>query len=209
MSNDIDDFERGDHGIGLGAGQGVGIDPGPGQGGAAALPMIKNPEAERIDNGTRQMLESRNEFIGALRSAFAEAAEQGCRELTLCDLDYAQWPLGETRVVEEFARWAYAHRKLVVYAHSFDEITRRHSRWVEWRRAWSHIVECRALPELEASKVPSILLASGLTTVRLFDPLHYRGSKSSLQADLQASRELLDAVSQRSVDAFPATTLGL
>ncbi|CAN5321592.1 hypothetical protein BH09PSE5_BH09PSE5_06010 [soil metagenome] len=157
----------------------------------------------------RVLFESRNEFQAAIRNAFAQAAEVGCRELWLCDVNFANWPLGEIKVVEELTQWGYAHRKLTLFALDFDEFARRHVRWVEWRRKWAHIVECRALKELEASQVPTIFLAPGLTTVRLFDSNNFRGSASSLKSDEVSARELLDAVSQRSVEAFPATTLGL
>jgi hypothetical protein len=162
-----------------------------------------------IEPSARSLIDSRGGFLTALREAFSKAADQGCRELFLCDADYAQWPLGEIAIVEEFTRWAYAHRKLVVYAHDFDEMPRRHARWVQWRRQWAHVVECRALPELEPLQVPVILLASGVVTVRLFDPVRYRGTSSALPMDMVAARETLDAVAQRSVEAFPATTLGL
>ena len=57
--------------------------------------------------------------------------------------------------------------------------------------------------------VPTILLAPGLLSVRLFDRLHYRGVASRETADAVQWREAIDAVLQRSEEAFPATTLGL
>ena len=152
---------------------------------------------------------SRGEFHEALRSAFADAAAQGCREIWLCDIDFADWPLNEPAVIGHLTQWARAHRKLTLVAQHFDEIPRRHARWMAWRRTWSHVVECRANVELEAGKMPSLLLAPGLVTVRLFDPLRYRGSASRSEADAVHARELIDAVLQRSDEAFPVTSLGL
>ena len=94
-------------------------------------------------------------------------------------------------------------------ARSFDEVARRHARWVAWRRQWSHIVHCRTNNELEAGEMPTLLLASGTLSVRLSDPVHHRGLVSYDKADEIRCREAIDAVLQRSVEAFPATTTGL
>ncbi len=156
-----------------------------------------------------QLIAARSEFHAAVRSAFADAAAQGCREIWLCDADFADWPLNEAALIEHLTSWARAHRKLTLVARHFDEVPRRHPRWVAWRRTWSHIVECRANNELEAGQMPTVLLAPGLVTVRLVDPVHWRGSVSRRSADAVQSRELIDAVLQRSEEAFPVTSLGL
>jgi hypothetical protein len=155
------------------------------------------------------LIASRGEFHDALRAAFADAAAQGCREIWLCDIDYADWPLNEQGVIQSLTQWATGYRKLTVIAQHFDEVARRHARWVAWRRNWSHIVECRANVELEAGKMPTLLLAPGLVTVRLVDPVRYRGSLSRSAPDAVHARELVDAVLQRSEEAFPVTSLGL
>jgi hypothetical protein len=155
------------------------------------------------------LITSRSEFHQAVRTAFAEAAAEGCREIWLVDIDYADWPLNEPELIDHLTQWARAYRKLTLIARSFDEVPRRHSRWVTWRRSWSHIVECRANIELEAGKMPTMLLAPGLVTVRLVDPIRYRGSVSRDAADAIRGRELIDAVLQRSEEAFPVTSLGL
>jgi hypothetical protein len=155
------------------------------------------------------LITSRSEFHAALRSALAEAAAVGCRELWLCDNDFADWPLGERQVVDSFAQWAGSHRRLTLIASSFDEVARRHARWNEWRRQWSHIVHCRSNAELESGEMPSVLLASELLSVNLVDPVHYRGRFSHDAADGVLCRELIDAVLQRSEEAYPVTTTGL
>jgi hypothetical protein len=155
------------------------------------------------------LITSRSEFHAALRTAFAEAAAVGCRELWLCDNDFADWPLGEREVVESLAQWAGSHRSLTLIAHSFDEVARRHARWNEWRRQWSHIVHCRSNAELESGQMPCVLLASGLLSVSLVDMVHYRGRFSHDAADGVRCRELIDAVLQRSEEAYPVTTTGL
>ncbi|HEX6708605.1 MAG TPA: hypothetical protein VF169_27965 [Albitalea sp.] len=154
-------------------------------------------------------ISTREEFHDALRDALAEMARTGCREAWLCDEDFADWPLNERAVIDHLQQWAQSHRRLVVVARHFDEVVRRHARWVEWRRQWSHIVECRAFEEAEQGQIPTLLLAGGLVVVRLFDPLHHRGTRSHDAGDLLRNRELIDAVSQRSVESFPPTILGL
>lgn len=158
---------------------------------------------------TRAIFDSRSDFQNAVRGAFAEAALVGCREIWLIDDDFADWPIGERAVIDDLTHWVAAHRSLTVIARSFDEITRRHTRWVTWRRQFSHVVHCRTNNELEAGQMPSILLAPGLLSVRLHDHVSYRGVASREAADAVQWRELIDAVLQRSQEAFPATTLGL
>ena len=105
-----------------------------------------------------RLITTRVEFHDALREAFAEIAQQGCREVWLCDADFADWPLDEPGIIELLTRWALPHRKLTLIARDFDEFARRHPRWTEWRRTWSHVVDCRVLDEADAVQPPVILL---------------------------------------------------
>ena len=157
----------------------------------------------------RRLIDTRSDFHDALRAAFAAAAAAGCRELFIVDDDFADWPLNERAVVEHLTQWAASHRRFTAIARSFDEVARRHARWVEWRCRWAHLVHCRTNNELESGQMPSLLLAPGLTSVRLFDVVHWRGVATNEAADAIQWRELVDAVLQRSEEAFPATTLGL
>ena len=162
-----------------------------------------------MNDDAYRLIGTRLEFQDALRAALAEAGRVGCRELWLVDENFADWPLGAPDVVEMLTRWAQAHRRLTVVARNFDEMPRRHARWVEWRRQWSHVVECRSFDDAEQGEIPTLLLAEGLVGVRLMDPLRFRGSVSRETADLVRMREWIDAVLQRSVVAFPPTILGL
>ena len=155
------------------------------------------------------VIASRSEFHRAVRDAFAEAASVGCRELFLCDPNFADWPLGERAVIEYLAAWVSSHRRLTLLAEDFSELSRRHPRWVEWRQTWAHAVHCRTNTELEAGQMPTILLAPGLLSVRLSDAIHHRGQRSHEAAEGLRCRELFDAVLQRSEEAFPASTTGL
>ena len=158
---------------------------------------------------TRRLIHSRGEFHEALRSAFAQAAQAQAREIALCDPDFADWPLGEPGVVADLQRWVRARSRLTLYAHSFDAIAQRCGRWIAWRRQWSHAVDCRTNGELEAADYPSLCLVPGVVSIRLLDPVLPRGIASYEAVDELACREAVDAVSQRSVESFPVTTLGI
>ncbi len=158
---------------------------------------------------TTSIITSRAEFHDALRESFALVADKGCREVFLADVDFADWPLSERVVIDSLSRWAYAHRKLTLLAQHYDEFPRRHARWINWRRQWAHVVECRALAEADAGSLPGLLLAPGVVTLRVLDPEHYRAVVSFEPADSIRARDNLDALLQRSEDAFPASTLGL
>ena len=152
---------------------------------------------------------SRADFISAVRNAIGLAEQSGARELVFVDRDFADWPLNEPTVVDSLSRWVDSSRLLVVVAHSFDELARRQMRFVEWRRQWAHVVQCRNNPELEAEQIPTLLLVPGHACVRILDRVRYRGTVSNRPVDLTESRESVDALLQRSVEAFPVTTLGL
>ena len=160
-------------------------------------------------NVSDAVITTRSEFHSAVRDAFAEAASVGCRELFLCDANFADWPLGERAVIEHLALWASSHRRLTLLAEDFSELSRRHPRWVEWRQTWSHVVHCRTNTELETGQMPTILLAPGLLSVRLSDAIQHRGQRSHEAAEGLRCRELFDAVLQRSEEAFPASATGL
>ena len=152
---------------------------------------------------------SRSEFLDAIRTSFAAAAEEGAHEILIVDPTFADWPLSEREVVESLAVWVDSRHTLTLFAHSFDEIARRQSRFLDWRRQWSHVVHCRNDPELEPEQVPTMLLAPDVACLRLLDRVRHRGTLSNRAVDMADCREALDALLQRSVEAFPVTPLGL
>ena len=64
-------------------------------------------------------------------------------------------------------------------AHSFDELARRQLRFVEWRRQWAHVVQCRNDPELEAEQIPTLMLVPGHTCIRLLDRAAWTPAQAS------------------------------
>jgi len=152
---------------------------------------------------------TRGEFQDAIRRSLAWAASVGSPEIFLFDADFADWPLGERAVIESLSSWAHSRRRLTLMAYSFDSLASRQTRFVEWRRQWAHVMQCRHDAELEAEQIPALLLVPGLVSVQLVDRIHYRGTHSSRAIDEVTCRERIDALLQRSTEAFPATTLGL
>jgi hypothetical protein len=156
-----------------------------------------------------RLIESQREFEDALHQAFSMIAKEGCREVLISDTDFANWPLSEREVVDKLSQWSMSHRKMTVLALNYDEVTRLHARWVQWRRQWAHMVDCRVVDEFDAKEVPTLLLAPGLVVVRLVPGDTLRGSISTDLGDIERAREMVDAITQRSQEGFPASTLGL
>jgi hypothetical protein len=165
-------------------------------------------EAQKSLRGD-ELIDSRSGFHVAIREAFVALAASACNEVVICDTDFADWPLGEISVIDSLTQWVRPHRKLTVYAQNFDELVRRHARWVTWRRQFAHAVECRQVEPLEQGRMPSLFTARGGLTVRMFDSFRYRGTLSVDARDAVLAREQIDAISQRSAEGLPATTLGL
>jgi hypothetical protein len=168
-----------------------------------------NSDSEKLS----RLIDTRSDFQAAIREAFVSLADSACNEVVICDTDFADWPLGEISVIDSLTQWVRPHRMLTVYAQNFDDVLRRHARWVTWRRQFAHAVECRVVEPLEQGRMPVLFTARGAqvggVTVRLFDASRFRGTLSSDARDAVLAREQIDAISQRSAQGFPATTLGL
>ena len=154
-------------------------------------------------------VDGRGAFQQAVRDALSWAADVGSPEIVMVDASYEAWPLGERSVAETLARWAGSRRRLTLIGGSFDALVQRAPRFLEWRRSWSHIVSFRTPDDLDPEQVPTWLQIPGLVVVRIHDPLHHRGIVSGRALDQVEAREAIDALSQRSTEAFPVTTLGL
>jgi hypothetical protein len=150
----------------------------------------------------------RTDFTEMIRQAFAVAAQQGWREIIVCDPDFEDWPLGERAVAQALNDWSKTGRTFTMLAGNYDEVLRRHARFVTWRRTWAHIVECRAIPSAPADDMPSALLGPGWVFERL-DLQRCTGMAGSEPARRVALRERIHERLLKSSPAFPATTLGL
>lgn len=148
------------------------------------------------------------EFSALVRRSFAAAAEQGWREIILCDSTFEDWPLGERAVAQCLNDWSKSGRKLTMLAKNYNEIVRRHSRFVTWRQTWAHIVECRANAAISAEDLPSALW-SPVWVFQRSDLARSTGVCGGGADRRVALKERLDACLRLSSPAFAATTLGL
>ena len=150
----------------------------------------------------------RTEFGDLIRRAFRAAANQGWREIIICDADFADWPLGERAVTSALGDWSRTGRKLIMIARSYDAVTRRHPRFVTWRQTWSHIVECRGSASGPSETLPSAMWTPDWVFERL--DLERSAGYSGREATRRvALRESLNERLLKCAPAFPATTLGL
>ena len=150
----------------------------------------------------------RTEFGDLIRRAFQAAANQGWREIIICDGNFEDWPLGERAVTSALGDWSRTGRKLIMIARSYDAVTRRHPRFVSWRQTWSHIVECRGSASGPSETLPSAMLTPDWVFERL--DLERSAGYSGREATRRvALRESLNERLLKSAPAFPATTLGL
>ncbi|MBI2728552.1 MAG: hypothetical protein HYX42_20130 [Polaromonas sp.] len=148
------------------------------------------------------------EFADLIRRAFEVAASEGWREIILSDRSFEDWPLGERAVSQSLHAWSRSGRKLTVLAKNYDELIRRHARFVTWRRTWAHIIDCRSNTSMSADDFPSALWSPAWVCQRL-DLDRCTGISGVEPARRVLLRERLDECLRRSSAAFPATTLGI
>lgn len=161
-----------------------------------------------------QTFAGRAEFERVIVEALVWVSEQGCREVHAWDASFVDWPLSDARVLVALSAWARHGRQLSLLALQYDDVLRRHPRFVRWRRDFGHCVMARAVePELKLDGAPDSLLlatgANGTLTVRLFDRHLWRGEVSLDAGQRVRALEWFDAVAQRSCESFAPTTLGL
>lgn len=150
----------------------------------------------------------RKEFQQLVRDALACAAREGWREIILADANFEDWPLGERAVSESLRAWSSGGRRCTLLAHSYDQMVSRHARFVNWRKAWSHIIDARACASADALSFPSAIWSPGWVMQRL-DPERCNGVSGTEPDRRVMLRENLNEWLQKSSPSFPATTLGL
>ncbi|MFN5939268.1 MAG: hypothetical protein ACK44C_02710 [Polaromonas sp.] len=148
------------------------------------------------------------EFAELVRCAFAAAAAQGWREIIICDSTFETWPLGERAVAQSLQDWSKSGRKLTMLAKNYNEVMRKHARFVSWRRTWAHLVECRANASLSDDDMPGALW-SPAWVFQTLDQTCCAGVCGSEPARKVALKERLDECLRFSSPSFAATTLGL
>ncbi len=152
--------------------------------------------------------EGRKDFQQLVRDALACAAREGWREIILCDASFEDWPLGERAVAESLQSWSASGRRCTLLARKWDDVVRRHARFVTWRRTWSHIIDARACPSADPLDLPSAIWSPGWAMQRLdIDRCNgYCGNEPERRVLLKQS---LNEWLQRSSASFAAHTSGL
>lgn len=152
--------------------------------------------------------EGRNDFQQLVRDALACAAREGWRQLILSDANFEDWPLGERAVAESLQAWSASGRQCTLLARRWDDVVRRHARFVTWRKTWAHIIEARACPSAGPLDLPSAIWSPGWVMQRL-DPDRCNGYSGNEPERRLLLRENLNEWLQKSSPSFPAHTLGL
>lgn len=150
----------------------------------------------------------RLDFEAAIRNGMAAANDQGWNSIVLCDLDFADWPLGERSTMAALDALARRGRTLQILARDYHALRRLHPRFVQWRTLWSHLVEAHACPHVDEGELPSVFWTPSWTLERL-DRVHGSFVASHAPQRRALLRERIQACWLRSAPGLPATTLGL
>jgi len=172
----------------------------------ASVPPPSLPELPELPVGR---FSSREAFQQMVRDALATAAREGWQEILVSDANFHDWPLGERSVVEALQDWAHGSRRFTMLAGRYDEVVRRHARFVRWRGTWDHIITCRRSPAADPLDIPSALWSPRWVMQRL-DPERCAGVTGPEPDRRVLLRETLDEwLRSKSTPGFPASTLGL
>jgi hypothetical protein len=164
-----------------------------------------NEDGQALPSGR---FEGRQAFQQLVRDALATAAREGWRELVLSDADFADWPLGERAVAQSLQDWSASGRRCTLLARRYDEVVRRHARFVTWRGTWAHIIDARACPSADPLELPSAIWSPGWVMQRL-DSERCNGYGGTEPERRLLLRENLNEWLRQSAPSFPANTLGL
>ena len=149
------------------------------------------------------------EFSTCIRQAMAAAARANWTDIIICDIDFFDWPLGEKVLTEALTDWVCAGRQFTMLAERYDEVWRRHPRFVTWRQTWAHRVTCLARrKQMGQIALPSVFWTPTWSLQRL-DRAQCVGVATIEPMRRVALREELREVMRQSSPAFAATTLGL
>lgn len=168
--------------------------------------MAEPPALPALPSGR---LSGRVAFQQMVRDALATAAQEGWGEIIIADADFHDWPLGERAVAESLQDWARSGRRFTMLAGTYDDVVRRHARFVRWRGTWDHIITCRKCPGVDPLDMPSAIWSPAWVMQRV-DPQRCAMLAGTEPDRRVLLRELLREWTQsKSSPGFPATTLGL
>jgi hypothetical protein len=168
-------------------------------------PTVEGREGAALPSGR---FEGRKDFQQLVRDALACAAREGWRQIILSDASFEDWPLGERAVAESLQAWSASGRHCTLLARSWDDVVRRHARFVTWRRTWAHIIDARACSSADPLDLPSAIWSPGWAMQRL-DLERSNGFCGSEPERRVLLRQGLNEWLQRSSPSFPSHTTGL
>lgn len=159
---------------------------------------------------TGGLISSWRDFEDRVGALMALAATQAL-DIVMVDPDFARWPVGSRGVMAAFEQWALLSRAThcTLIARDWRHFAPAHPRWAAWRALWGHRVRCLEAPEELASQLLPTMLVGHLVGLRVQEPLRGQGSWTRDPVTLGAWATDVDAISQRSSEALPPTTLGL
>ncbi len=163
---------------------------------------------------TAGRFEGRAEFLAGVVAALQWAAAQGATDVHAWDPSFVDWPWSDALALQALRDWVKPGRRLHLMALGYEELARRHPRFVRWRRDFAHCVNARlAEPETRPEAGPQALLLVSAATqgqcLWLHDRSHWRGIVNADLLERQRARDWFDALTQRSSESFAPTTLGL
>lgn len=166
---------------------------------------------EQPPGPARRLIDGRSEWQAAVREALLTLPDSTAREITLADVDFELWPLGEPAVVDALTRWLrQPGRKLRLLAIDYDGMVRYAPRFVAWRRSWTHAIEAMAPADLVADDMPSMLwMPAPPLAVELLDRERGRARLMQDPREVRLVADRIAAILQRSEPAWPANALGL
>lgn len=171
--------------------------------------MSDNPiEVNGLQSGA---FAGRDTFRQCVRDVLALAASQQWPEIILSDPDFADWPLGEQVVAQNLNEWSKTGRSLTLLASQYELVQARHARFVDWRKRWSHIVNCRRLSSRNGTgiaAVPSVVWTPDWVVQRTAIEKCIGVCTQSLWRRTEI-RETLDNSLKQSSPGFAASVLGL
>jgi hypothetical protein len=165
-------------------------------------------ESEAADALPIGRFAGRKAFQQLVREALACAAREGWREMILSDANFEDWPLGERAVAQSLEEWSATGRQCTLLARRYDDVVRRHARFVTWRKTWSHIIEARACASADPLELPSAIWSPGWVLQRL-DHKSCSGVTGNEPERRLLLRDSLQEWLKKSSPSFPASTLGL
>lgn len=155
-------------------------------------------------------LRSRADFHDAVRGSLHHVHSARSRRLYWLDPDFSAWPLEDAALLDDLTRWLrLPQRRLLLLAHSYEQLARECPRFVHWRRDWAHAIDAWTPCDGVEVRLPTLALDDGKLCLQLHDKQLWRGRLVLDETAARPWRDEIDALLQRCEAAFAVRTLGL